>query len=137
MQEIRLTYFFMPYLLHVQSNAGAKDVIVERTFLFFTYEFIRLPVDLAHQFANLLETAAKNAASTPVVAGSVGEIHGESVRSLGTAKVRVQLSVRKSDAIKFGIRETVGRRRRAYGWPTISPDQARQFASALRQANNQ
>jgi hypothetical protein len=136
MQEIRLTYFFLPYLLHVQSNAGSQNVIVQRTFLFFTYEFIRLPVDLAYQFAGLLELAADNASATPVVVGSIGETNGESVRAFGTAQVKIHLSVRKPNIIRFHLRETVGHRRTVNGCPKISPSEARQFASALRQANS-
>ncbi len=32
-----------------------------------TFEFLRLPVDVAHQFADLLDQAANNASTTPVV----------------------------------------------------------------------
>ena len=125
----------MPYLLNVQSNAGSENIIILRTFFFFTYEFIRLPVHVARQLADLLETAAENASATPVISGKIGAINGESVRPLGTAQVRIKLSVKKRNSIGFGIRETVGRRRTANGRPKISVQEARRFANILRQAN--
>ena len=135
MQEIRLTYFCMPYLLNVQSNADRENIIILRTFFFVTYEFIRLPVHVARQWADLLETAAENASATPVISGRIGTIKGESIRPLGTAQVRIKLSVKKRNSIVFGIRETVGRRRTANGRPKISVQEARRFANILRQAN--
>lgn len=136
MQEIRLTYFCMPYLLNVPSNAGGADVIILRTFFFFIYEFIRFPVHIARQFADLLEAAAEKAAAAPVVSGKIGEINGESVRPLGTAQVRIRLSVKKFNSIGFGIRKTVGSRRTVNGRPKISVKEARRFANILRQAND-
>ncbi|MEO0803982.1 MAG: hypothetical protein AAFY57_17145 [Cyanobacteria bacterium J06642_2] len=137
MQEIRMKYFFLPVLLQVQSNPGGENVIIRRPAVSGTIEFLRLPVHVAHQLAEFLETAAENATATPVVSGQIGEINGDSVRALGTAKVRIRVSVARSNSIRFAIRETVTRlgRKTQHSRPTLSVEEARRFANSLREAN--
>lgn len=134
MQEIRMEYFFLPIHLQVQSNPGGEDVVVlQRTFL-GTYEFLRLPVADAHEFAELLETAVENASKTPVDSETIGEINGTFVRALGTGKIRIRLSAKRLGSVRVSIRTAVGLRY-TYGRPKITVEEARRFASSVRQAN--
>ncbi|MGB7345954.1 MAG: hypothetical protein WBD20_17180, partial [Pirellulaceae bacterium] len=102
-----------------------------------TFEFIRLPVGDAHRLAELLETGCQNATAVPMVSGEVGEINGIFVRALGTGQIRIRLSVKRSDSIRFGIRTTLASmgRRTHRSTPNISVDEASRFATILRQAN--
>ena len=134
MQEIRMEYFFIPILLQVQTNPGGKDVIVRQRIFSMNFEFLRLPVNDAIRFAELLETAAGNASNPPIDTEVVGEINGTYVRSLGTGKIRIRLSAKRRDTVRFAVRTKVGLKYQ-YSWPKLSADEARRFAKALREAN--
>lgn len=121
----------------MQLNPQGENVIVLRPTYFGTYEFIRLPVDVAYKLADLLELAAENAATTPVVTGPVGEVNGASVRSLGTAQMLLKLSVKRPGTVRLRVHQTLqGIHRRTHrSTPTLSVDEARRFAALLREAN--
>lgn len=137
-QDIRLKYFFLPITLRVQANPGGEHVIILRPTFIGTFEFIRLPVDVAYQFAYLLDQAADNASTTPVTSGHVGEINGDTVRRLGTAQTRIRLSVKRPDSVRFAILRTIqqGGRSGYRNTPTLSASEARRFANAVRQATS-
>ena len=135
MQEIRLTYMFMPIRLQVQSNPGGEHVIILQRTIIGTFEFIRMPGPDAHQLADMLETGAANATATPAILGAIGELHGIFVRALGTGKIRIRVSVKRSNSVLFAILTSVGRRKQYNNKPKLTVDEAHRFAAALREAN--
>lgn len=138
MHEIRMRYFFLPVVLRVQADPGGENVIILKPSLFGTCEFLRIPVQVAHQLAELLETGVDNTTATPVVAGLIGEINGICVRALGTGQVRIRVSVKRSNSVRFAIRESFAGlgRKTHYSRPKLSAAEARRFANVLRTAND-
>jgi len=135
MTEIRMTYFFLPMRFEVQTNPGGEDVVIRhRLPLFGSYEFLRVPVNVAFDLADHLETGIENATANHVVKGLVGEVLGASKRLFGTAYMRVRILVKRADSLRFAYRTKIGLRY-YYGSPTIAIDEARRFSVALREAN--
>ena len=137
MHEIRMRYFFLSVVLQVESNPGEELVVIHQKTILGTFEFLRVPVQVAYELAGFLETGAHNATAAPVVAGQIGEINGIAVRAMGTLEMRIQISVNRSGAIRFGIRQKTTRVGRKIGHhrPKLSVDEAQRFAKALRDAN--
>ena len=137
-QDIRPTYFFLPITLRVHMNPGGEHVIILRPTFIRTFEFMRLPVDVAHQIADLLDQAANNASTTPVVSGQVGKVNRDTVRRFGKARTRIRLSVARPNSVRFSILRTIneGGKSGYRNTPTLVASEARRFANALRQANS-
>jgi hypothetical protein len=113
-------------------------VIILRPTFIRTFEFLRLPVDVAHQIADLLDQAANNASTTPVVSGQVGKVNRDTVRRFGKARTRIRLSVARPNSVRFSILRTIneGGKSGYRNTPTLVASEARRFANALRQANS-